>query len=111
MPLRIMLEDAETLVMLDWAKVATSERPFGTVAGVQFAAVFQLPLVGLRFQVALPANNETGVKQRARSPARLSRDGFGRRVFISSKGLKEMDPLLAPEQNAATVKRLQSRYI
>ena len=28
----------------------------GTVAGVQFAAVFQSPLVGLRFQVALPAS-------------------------------------------------------
>jgi len=32
-----------------------SAGPFGTVAGVQFAAVFQSPLVGLRFQVALPA--------------------------------------------------------
>ena len=29
--------------------------PFGTVAGFQLVAVFQSPLAGLRFQVALPA--------------------------------------------------------
>ena len=32
-----------------------SAGPFGTVAGVQLAAVFQSPLVGLKFHVALPA--------------------------------------------------------
>jgi hypothetical protein len=37
------------------AKVAVSPGPFGTVAGVQFAAVFQSLLVGLRFHVALSA--------------------------------------------------------
>src|SRR5207248_7623241 len=37
------------------AKVAVSAGPFGTVAGVQFAALLQLPLIGLKFQVALPA--------------------------------------------------------
>src|SRR5262245_43721585 len=42
-------------VTLDPAKVATSVGPFGTVAGVQLTAVFQSPVVGLRFQVALPA--------------------------------------------------------
>jgi hypothetical protein len=31
-----------------------SVEPFGTVFGVQFIAVFQSPLFGLRFQVALP---------------------------------------------------------
>ena len=37
------------------AKVAMSAGPFGTVLGIQLAAVFQSPLVGLRFQVALSA--------------------------------------------------------
>jgi hypothetical protein len=45
----------EIAVLLELAKVATSEEPFGIVPGVQFAAVVQSPLVGLRFQVALPA--------------------------------------------------------
>jgi hypothetical protein len=39
----------------DISKVAMSSGPLGTVAGVQLAAVFQSPLAGLRFQVALPA--------------------------------------------------------
>lgn len=50
-----MLPERETLVVFERLKVATSEGPFGMVAGVQFAGVFQLPLLGLRFQVALPA--------------------------------------------------------
>jgi hypothetical protein len=41
-------------VTFDWPKVATSVSLFGTVFGVQFSAVFQSPLVGFRFQVALP---------------------------------------------------------
>ncbi len=32
-----------------------SVEAFGTVAGVQFEAVFQSPLLGLRFHVAFPA--------------------------------------------------------
>jgi hypothetical protein len=40
--------------MLLLAKVAISAAPLGTVAGVQFAAVFQSPVAGARFQVALP---------------------------------------------------------
>src|SRR5689334_10954384 len=44
-----------TSFTLEAPKVATSLGPLGTVAGVQFVAVFQSPLVGLRFQVALPA--------------------------------------------------------
>ena len=39
---------------LETPKVAMSAEPFGTVAGVQLAAVLQSPVVGLRFQVALP---------------------------------------------------------
>ena len=43
------------LVVFEEAKVALSAGPLGTVFGVQLRAVFQSPLVGLRFQVALPA--------------------------------------------------------
>ena len=43
------------LIWLEDAKVAVSLGPLGTVAGVQFVAVFQLLLCGLRVQVALPA--------------------------------------------------------
>ena len=43
------------LVVLEAAKVAVSVVEFGTVAGVQLAAVFQSMLIGSRFQVALPA--------------------------------------------------------
>ena len=46
--------EAPTL-LIGFEKVATSSGPSGTVAGVQFVAVFQSALVGLRFQVALPA--------------------------------------------------------
>ena len=44
-----------TSVTFDVPNVATSDVPFGTVFGLQFAAVFQSPLVGLVAQVALPA--------------------------------------------------------
>jgi hypothetical protein len=39
----------------DAPNVATSAGPFGTVAGVQFAALFQRFVTGFKFQVALPA--------------------------------------------------------
>ena len=45
----------ETSVTPEEANVAVSEGPFGTVAGVQLAAVVQSPLVGLRFHMALSA--------------------------------------------------------
>ena len=41
--------------MLDVANVAVSVGELGIVAGVQLAAVFQSPLVGADFHVALPA--------------------------------------------------------
>src|SRR5438552_16921621 len=44
-----------TSVTFDVPKVATSVVAFGTVCGLQFAAVFQSPLVGFVAQVALPA--------------------------------------------------------
>ena len=54
-PFTSAVAESEIAVMLEAAKVARSAGALGTVAGVQFAAVFQSPLVGLRFQVALPA--------------------------------------------------------
>ena len=41
-------------VRFETPNVAISANPLGTVAGFQLAAVFQSPLVGLRFHVALP---------------------------------------------------------
>ena len=48
--------ESDRSVIVEVAKVATSPGPFGTVGGVQLAAVFHSPLVGLGLQVALPAN-------------------------------------------------------
>ena len=42
--------------MLERLKVAVSADEFGTVAGVQFSAVFQFAFVGLRFHSALLAS-------------------------------------------------------
>src|SRR2546430_2869730 len=50
-----VLAETEMAVVFETAKVAVSDAPFVTLAGVQFAAVFQSPLTGLRFHVALPA--------------------------------------------------------
>jgi len=47
--------EIETAGVLERANVAVSAEPFGTVAGVQFVAVFQSPDPGLRSHVALPA--------------------------------------------------------
>jgi len=54
-PLTSVFADIETLVVLENANVAVSAELLGTVAGVQFVAVFQSPEVGLRSQVASPA--------------------------------------------------------
>ncbi len=40
----------------------------GTLIGVQFAAVFQSPLVGLSFQAALPAKAVIELNSRSNSP-------------------------------------------
>ena len=42
-------------VVFERANVAVSADPLGTVAGLQFVAVFQSPELGLRSHVALPA--------------------------------------------------------
>ena len=54
-PLTSVGPEMEMPVVLETANWAVSAGPFGTVAGVQLAAVFQSPLAGLRFHVALPA--------------------------------------------------------
>ena len=54
-PFTSTLTEREIAVVFEIAKVAVSDGPLGTVAGVQLVAVFQSPLVGLRFQLALPA--------------------------------------------------------
>jgi hypothetical protein len=43
----------------------------GTVIGVQFAAVFQSPEVGLAFHVALPAMAVLELDPRSNSPAEM----------------------------------------
>jgi len=50
-----MLAATEIAVTFETSIVAISEESLGTVFGVQFVAVFQSLLAGLRFQVALPA--------------------------------------------------------
>jgi hypothetical protein len=47
--------ERERPFVFESANVAVSADPLGTVAGDQLAGVFQSPLVGLRFQVALSA--------------------------------------------------------
>ena len=58
-------------VTFERAKVAVSVAELGTVAGVQLAAVFQLPLAGLRFHVALPAKALLHAKNRLSTKATI----------------------------------------
>jgi hypothetical protein len=55
MPSTTVFAERETLVVFESVNVAVSAGPLGTVAGVQFVAVFQSPLPGFKFHVALPA--------------------------------------------------------
>jgi hypothetical protein len=61
-----MFSDREMFLMLETEKVATSPGPFGTVAGVQLAAVFQSLLTGFTLHVALPANDWAAIKHENR---------------------------------------------
>ena len=54
-PLTSVSAVIEMPVLFEVASVATSEGPFGGPPADQFVAVFQLPVAGLAFQVALPA--------------------------------------------------------
>ena len=56
---------SETPVVLEEEKVAISDAPFGTRAGVQFAGVFQSLVAGAALQVALPARAAGAEKARA----------------------------------------------
>ena len=53
-PSTIVFAEIETAVVFETANVAVSAGPLGTVAGVQFPAVFQSPELGLTSQIALP---------------------------------------------------------
>src|SRR5437868_6847325 len=54
-PSTIVFSELETVVVFERPNVAVSAEPFGTVAGVQLAGVFQSPEPGLRSHWALPA--------------------------------------------------------
>jgi len=70
--------ERDTPVMLDVTNVAISVGELGMVAGIQLAAVFQSPVAGAAFHVALPAklvlpatstnNRTTGMTMRRRAP-------------------------------------------
>jgi hypothetical protein len=81
-PFSVTLDERETLVTLEDSKVAISDGPFGTVGGVQLPGVFQSPLAGLRFQVALPASNAMGFNK-IRRPAKPTGDSSRRMDFIT----------------------------
>jgi hypothetical protein len=83
----VELAERERFVVLEVAKVAMSLGPFGTVAGVQFAAVFQSPVLGLTFQVALPANEWAAIMHESMQTA-------GKSLFI-----------LRSQQKAAPISR------
>src|SRR6476659_1652316 len=69
---RVMPLLTETLVLVELAKVATSDEPFGTVAGVQLAGVFQLLVAWFCCQVALPARAPPALQQKRATIARDS---------------------------------------
>src|SRR5205809_8125656 len=71
-----------TFVTFDAPKVATSDVPFGTVLGVQFAAVFQSPLVGFVAQVALPARESRCAAKNSSAAATINL-GLLNGVFIN----------------------------
>jgi hypothetical protein len=57
-PSTVVFAETETSVVFERPNVAVPDDPLGTVAGVQFVAVFQSPEPGLRSHVALPARAE-----------------------------------------------------
>src|SRR5690242_16113790 len=70
MPLTSVSKEIATSVTLETPKVAMSLAPLGTVSGVQFVAVFQSLVAGLRSQVALPAKAEIGIETNRTAPRR-----------------------------------------
>ena len=55
MPFTSVLAERESAVFVDVLNVAVSDGLLGTVRGIQLFAVFQSPVAGLAFHVALPA--------------------------------------------------------
>ena len=70
MLLTVMLLVTETWVCVEVAKEATSDGPFGTVAGFQFAGVFQFPVAEFCCHVALPATARLALEQKRAAAAR-----------------------------------------
>jgi len=68
-PLTCVLAERETPVLLEVAKVAVSADPLGGPPAVQLPAVFQSPVAGLAFHVALPAKLLLAVENRSDSMA------------------------------------------
>jgi hypothetical protein len=64
-----------SVVMFETPKVAVSEMVLGMFAGVQFEAVNQVPLVGFRFQVALPDAREEAERHK-KDAATAARKGW-----------------------------------
>lgn len=75
----------ETSVTLETSKVAISLGPLGTVCGIQFAAVFQSGLTGLRFQVALPAEANCATSGESSVMSRTDGRDVGDFIFASLK--------------------------
>jgi hypothetical protein len=61
--------ESDTSGMVEKANVAVSAAPLGTVAGDQFAAVFQSLETGFAFQVALRAKAVLDPERNSSSPA------------------------------------------
>src|SRR5437660_477282 len=99
MALTSVFAEIETLVVFDRSNVAISAGPLGTVSGVQFVAVFQSPLVGLRFHVALPAKavlaaesrngTKTTANRNTRAPRRRG-EGINLFDFAAQKRTPQM---------------------
>jgi hypothetical protein len=71
MPFTSVSAEKEMPVVFETSKVAVSEGSFGTVCGIQLAAVFQSPEVGLLFHVALAA--KTVVPKKPKTTALVTR--------------------------------------
>ena len=63
-PSTVVFAEIEMAVVFETANVAVSADPLGTVAGVQFVAVFQSPEPGLRSHIALPARANPAKQKR-----------------------------------------------
>ena len=88
MPLTSVGSEMEMPVVLETPNWAVSAGPFGTVAGVQLGAVFQSPLAGLRFQVALSAKAvAAAIRRKTSVGAAASEDEMRRRR--QGEGLSE----------------------